>query len=249
MIDFLRVTPKRRKVKLTSKKGVIYSNPPTVKKIIFYIGNLLFGVAVIYLIYLYYPLTKAIINYNRHLREPIAVALPTVRPVTPTIIQNPIESPTPTPKPIATDEFIIEIPKILAKSEVAQNVSPYDPKIYREVLSTGKVAQSSTSSNPGDGMGTSTYIFAHSSDQGISMVRTNPVFYLLGELTSGDKISVNYHGQKLNYIVYQKKVVASSNIEYLHYGEPDKEVLILQTCWPIGTNWKRLLVFAQLVSN
>jgi len=248
-MDFLRVTPKRRKVKLTSRNGVIYSNPPTGKKLIFYFGNLLFGVAVIYLIYLYYPLSKAIINYNRHLREPIVVALPTTKPVALTIAPNPTESPTPTPTPIITDEYVIEIPKILAKSEVAQNVSPYDPKIYREVLSTGKVAQSSTSNNPGDGMGKSTYIFAHSSDQGISMVRNNPVFYLLGELTSGDKINVNYHGQKLNYIVYQKKVVAASNIEYLHYGEPDKEVLILQTCWPIGTDWKRLLIFAQLVSN
>ena len=137
----------------------------------------------------------------------------------------------------------------MAKSEVAQGVSPYDPAIYRSILSQGKVAQSSTSSNPGDGNGKSTYIFAHSSEQGISMVRNNAVFYLLGELKNGDEIVINYHGKMLNYSVYQKKIVPSSDIEYLHYGEPDKEVLILQTCWPIGTDWKRLLVFAQLVAN
>ena len=35
--------------------------------------------------------------------------------------------------------------------------------------------------------------------------------------------------------------------EYLNYKEEGKELLILQTCWPLGTDWKRLLIFAERV--
>ena len=45
-----------------------------------------------------------------------------------------------------------------------------------------------------------------------------------------------------------KQVEAMQQMElYKKYGvyyHPEKEILILQTCWPIGTDWKRLLVYA-----
>ena len=73
----------------------------------------------------------------------------------------------------------------------------------------------------------------------------NSVFYLLGELDKDDKILINYQGKIIEYTVYMKKIVTAKEFEYLTYSDSTKEVLILQTCWPIGTNWKRLLVFAQ----
>jgi LPXTG-site transpeptidase (sortase) family protein len=44
-----------------------------------------------------------------------------------------------------------------------------------------------------------------------------------------------------------KKIIKPNQIEYLEYKEEDKEIVILQTCWPIGTNWQRLLVFAEKI--
>jgi LPXTG-site transpeptidase (sortase) family protein len=79
------------------------------------------------------------------------------------------------------------------------------------------------------------------------MLRINSVFYLLGELNNNDIIFIDKNGINYTYKVYKQLVVDANQIQYLKYTETDKEVLILQTCWPIGTNWKRLLVFAQRV--
>jgi LPXTG-site transpeptidase (sortase) family protein len=89
------------------------------------------------------------------------------------------------------------------------------------------------------------YLFAHSTQQGWSMSRKNAVFYLLGELENGDVIFINYNGQIYTYKVYQKKIFKPEEADILGYNEKDKEVLLLQTCWPIGTDWNRLVVFAE----
>jgi len=60
-------------------------------------------------------------------------------------------------------------------------------------------------------------------------------------------ITVGFSGKIYKYRVYESKVVESKEVEYLDYRLADKEVLILQTCWPLGTDWKRLLVLAKLV--
>jgi LPXTG-site transpeptidase (sortase) family protein len=76
------------------------------------------------------------------------------------------------------------------------------------------------------------------------MVRQNSVFYLLGELKTDDFVFIGFNGEIYKYKVYDQKIVGANDIEYLDYKEEGREVLILQTCWPIGTDWKRLLIFA-----
>jgi LPXTG-site transpeptidase (sortase) family protein len=163
---------------------------------------------------------------------------------------------TPTPTTIIYNEevvvednndFYIDIPKIGAKSKVIADVSPTDKKNYLKVLENNNIAHSNLSALPGNGKGSTTYLFAHSTEQSVKTVRKNSVFYLLGELGEKDKILVNYRGQNIEYQVYMKKVITAKETEYLTYSDTEKEVLILQTCWPIGTNWKRLLVFAQRI--
>ncbi len=229
MLDFFRVVPKKRSVKV-KKSGVIYHNPPGYKKVIFGLGNSLMVGAMIYGIYLYYPLGRAILRYEMSTRRQGGDEM--------------VVYPTPTIG-IMDSNYEIEIPKILAKSKVIEGVSPYDPGEYLKVLEDEVVAQSKGSSPPGNGVGKSTYVFAHSTRQGVGMARKNAVFYLLGELKDDDIIFIKYKGLVYNYRVYQKKVVAAQEVEYLNYTEPDKETLILQTCWPLGTDWKRLLVFAR----
>jgi len=231
--DFFRVTPKTRKVKLKKKKGVLFSNPGIIKKIIFYAGNWLLIIALGYAIYLYYPLGGAIIRYKLATRE------------TPTVLVVP----TPTPIPVSEqkEEYNVTIPKILAYANIAENIDPFNREEYLKVLAGRLVAQSKDSSVPGSGAGKTTYLFAHSTAESLNMLRVNSVFYLLGELNNGDVIFIVKNGINYTYKVYKQLVVNADQIEYLKYTEPNKEILILQTCWPIGTNWKRLLVFAERV--
>ena len=135
----------------------------------------------------------------------------------------------------------------MAKSMVVPNVSPFDKTEYLKVLESNVVAQAKDTDLPGEGLGKMTYIFAHSTQQGIDMVRKNAVFYLLGQLGNEDTFSIKYMGNTYIYSVYDKKVVAANEIEYLKYSDVEKEVVILQTCWPIGTDWKRLLIFGERI--
>jgi LPXTG-site transpeptidase (sortase) family protein len=226
MLDFFRAVPKKRKVKINGRFGVIFRNPTKNQRTIFYLANLVLGISLGYLVYLYYPLFGAIYRYK------------TIRPETKTeVMDTQLQN---------TDKYMIQIPKILAISEVVAGVSPYDQAEYKKVLKTDVVAQAKGSFPPGSGAGKTTYIFAHSTRQGLDMVAKNAVFYLLGELQAGDKIFISYGGKDFTYRVMRKMIVSTKEISYLNYSDPTREVLILQTCWPIGTDWQRLIVLAEL---
>jgi len=229
VLNFFRVVPKKRKIRVNKSSGLLYSNPPTPKKVIFYLGNVLFLGALVYGGYLYMPFLQAFYNYK------FTKAETKVETITEQKIE--IEK---------SDEFFIQIPKILAFSKVVENVSPFDQAEYLSVLKQNLVAHSKESDTPGSGIGKMTYVFAHSSTREIDDIRNNAVFYLLGELELNDEILIKYHGQNLKYRVYDKKVVEASEVEYLNYKDENKEILILQTCWPIGTDWNRLLIFAEI---
>lgn len=229
MLNFFRVVPKKRKIRVNKAKGLIYSNPSFGKKILFYLGNLLLISALVYGGYLYTPMVKAFYSYKFTKAETKSETIATQK----IEIQK-------------SDEYFIQIPKILAFSKVVENVSPFDQSEYLKILKQNLVAQSKESDKPGSGNGKMTYVFAHSSTSELEDIRSNAVFYLLGELEIGDLINLKYHGQEYKYKVYEKKVVSPKQLEYLNYHDENKEVLILQTCWPIGTDWNRLLIFAEL---
>lgn len=133
----------------------------------------------------------------------------------------------------------IEIPKINVIAPINWNVNPFNEKEYREVLKSG-IAHARGTSFPG-ASGTS-YMFAHSSDLPWRITRYNVVFFRLVELEKGDKIVIWRDGKEFDYQVREKKIVWPSEIKYL--TESSRTQLILQTCWPIGTAFQRLLVFA-----
>ena len=70
-------------------------------------------------------------------------------------------------------------------------------------------------------------------------------FYLLKDLQAGDEIYVFFQGTKYSYVVYDQKTVDASDVEYIDPAFDQGERLILQTCWPPGTDWKRTLIFAK----
>jgi len=232
-LDFFRVRPKKRRVKIRRNFGVIFTNPSGINKALFYVANAILVLSLAYLSYLYWPLGKAIIKYRE-----LAVKVETGN-------VTPVPLPTPSISAEDSDTFWIQIPKIQAKADIIANVSASNKNEYLKVLESDVIAQASGSGLPGTSMGKSIYLFAHSTEQGLSVVRNNAVFYLLGEMDNGDVVFVNYRGIIHTYKVYKQLVVNASEVQYLNYSEPNKEVLILQTCWPLGTDWKRLLVFAE----
>lgn len=139
--------------------------------------------------------------------------------------------------------FGIIIPKIGANAKVVPNVDPGDYKAYMDALKIG-VAHAAGTNFPG--MGGNIYLFAHSTDDFWNISRYNAIFFLLKELEEGDEVVVFFGGRRFNYKVAEKKTVAASQVEYLS-GQTNSEQLTLQTCFPPGTTWKRLLVIAKPV--
>lgn len=135
------------------------------------------------------------------------------------------------------------IPKINAYAPVLYNVDPFDEKVYKKALTQG-VAHAKGSATPG-GSGT-VYLFAHSSGMPWELTRYNTIFLRLAELSTGDTIYVYKDGSEYTYKVSGKKEVWPGEVSYLINNSTDK-TLILQTCSPVGTDLKRLLVFADQI--
>lgn len=136
----------------------------------------------------------------------------------------------------------ITIPKINVAAPIIWGVDPFNSSTYHEALTHG-VAQAKGTSYPAQS-GTM-YIFAHSSDFPWRITRYNVIFFRLDELKPGDKIIVTRENRDYIYKVRELRTVLPSDIQYL--TKETRTQLILQTCTPVGTDWFRLLVFADPV--
>lgn len=144
---------------------------------------------------------------------------------------------------VATENFIF-IPKIGASAPLIENVNPWDSSNYLPALNQG-VAQASGFSTPGNiGL---TYLFAHSSDYPWKITQYNTAFFRLNELQKGDIVKIKWHGKILNYQVDSKLEVWPNETDKLISTDLGSQVLVMQTCTPIGTTLKRLLVFSKPV--
>lgn len=136
--------------------------------------------------------------------------------------------------------FSIVIPKIGANSKVLGNIEAGDEKQYLDALNKG-VAHAAGTAFPGEGG--HIFLFAHSTDYFWNVGTYNAVFYLLYKLEKNDEVDLFYNGQRYVYRVIGTEVVDPSQVQYLT-RKTNREFLTLQTCWPLGTTLKRLLVFA-----
>src|SRR3989344_8109020 len=142
-------------------------------------------------------------------------------------------------KKIYSKSFYIEIPKINVRSQIISNVDPFNETEYRKALEKG-IAHAKNTSLPGEK--STTFLFAHSSDSPWRITRYNVAFFRLPEIQKGDMITVFRNEKTYKYKVSDKKTVWPNEVNYLLNTK--KNQLILQTCVPIGTSLKRLLVFA-----
>jgi LPXTG-site transpeptidase (sortase) family protein len=141
--------------------------------------------------------------------------------------------------PVNTD-FSIIIPKINAVAPIVDKVDPNQSYEYLPALQSG-VAHALGSANPGDGG--NVYLIAHSDDAFYNVPKYNTVFFLLGKLSKGDDIYIYYKGRTFKYVVDQVKVISSGEIDY-SAGNPDQKTLTIQTDYPPGLTFKRLIVTA-----
>lgn len=137
------------------------------------------------------------------------------------------------------ESYWIDIPSIHANSPIITNVDPWNEKEYKQALKQG-VAQAKGTALPGKGK---TYIFAHSSDYPWNITRYNTAFFKLHQLKENDVILIHSGKKTYTYKVTGTKEIWPTEVEYFKNQTAD---LILQTCTPIGTDLKRLLVFATL---
>ncbi len=136
--------------------------------------------------------------------------------------------------------FKLLIPKIGLEAEVVANVDPANKGKYLEDLKRG-LAHAKGTGFPGDGK--TVYIFGHSTNYEWFVEDLNALFYLLKELEVGDEVKVVFGVDEFVYQVGEKEIAQATDISFLN-GESGRERLVLQTCWPPGTTYKRLLVIA-----
>jgi len=151
--------------------------------------------------------------------------------------------PAPAPSP-SSKGIQLWIPKIHASGMVVPNVDPWKKTEYELALRHGIAAAKGFALPSESGP---IYLFAHSSGLPWELTRYNTVFLRLGELEKNDEIILWRDGRKYDYRVIDKKEVSPTQIDEVTKVTGD--ILIIQTCTPIGTDWKRLLVYAVLTEN
>jgi len=225
----------------------------TAAKVISWVGSTLIIVSVLGLVFVYIPLgmaevryafsktqlSKAIQNWQKQawvqkLDENKTAVLPASKPA---------EENLPRDWAVPDINYSLYIPKINAISRVIPNVDAGDPKIYLPALKTG-VAEALGLSHPGQA-GT-TYLFAHSVGTRWDFARYNAVFYLLEKLEIGDRVEIVYSNKLYRYEMAEREILAASDTKYL-VPQTMAEKLVLATCYPPGTTWKRLVVVAKRI--
>lgn len=137
--------------------------------------------------------------------------------------------------------FSIIVEKIGAEAAVVPNVDASSKQIYESALRRG-VAHALGTAFPGQA-GVS-YLFAHSTDTIFNVPRYNAIFYLLWDIKPGDRIVVFFANKRYDYLVSETKVTEPADTSYFTL-KTTEQILVLQTCYPPGTTWKRFLVVAK----
>lgn len=147
------------------------------------------------------------------------------------------------PELVTKDAFKIIIPKINLEEDVVANVDLSNEKEYRQKLELG-VAHAQGSYLPGqDGL---VYLFSHSTDSVFNILQYDAHFFGLKDVEKGDQILLLYKGRRYTYVVSNKKIMAADQVDQIRKSSSS---LVLQTCWPFGTDWQRLVVFAEEIKK
>jgi len=137
--------------------------------------------------------------------------------------------------------FSVVVPKIEAASNIVVNVNTANKEEYLEALRKG-VAHAKGTYFPGQGE--NIFLFAHSTDSPVNFSRYNAIFYLLRKLDEGDQIVLYFADKKYIYEVESKFTTNINDTAWITESTDD-ERLLLMTCDPPGTTWRRLIISAK----
>ena len=145
---------------------------------------------------------------------------------------------------VVTDStFKLSIPKINLESEIVHNVDLRSESVYKQKLKYG-VAHANGSYYPGEkGL---IFLFAHSTDSIAHILEYNAKFFEINKLEVGDSVQINFRGKNYQYIITKKEIINPQDLDLIRNSNAN---LILQTCWPLGTDWQRLVLFADVINT
>ncbi|OGN06894.1 MAG: hypothetical protein A2750_03000 [Candidatus Yanofskybacteria bacterium RIFCSPHIGHO2_01_FULL_45_42] len=118
--------------------------------------------------------------------------------------------------------------------------------IYKN-LEKGVVHYSNT---PKPGEGGVSIILGHSSAYPWYRGSYGAVFALLSKLKAGDKVIVQYSdGRTFNYVVKRSIIFNpfSGDGRLKEIESSPRSTIVLVSCWPVGTNYRRIAVEAELI--
>lgn len=142
--------------------------------------------------------------------------------------------------PPASEKYELVIPKLNIEEPIIENVNVTQKKEYLAALNYG-IAKAAGTSLPGQpGIH---YYFAHSSGKPELGSRA-ATFANLNQLEQGDRVYIYRNYSIYPYFVTKKQIVPPTDVSTLTATTPFEQV-VLQTCWPLGTDWQRLLVIAE----
>lgn len=152
----------------------------------------------------------------------------------------------PSPEPYASapeDIFSLRIPDLDIQSNIVPNVDSTDKNSYTSALKEGIAHAASTGFPDQLEENKTVYLFAHSTDASWNIARYNAQFYALKDAEVGQVVHVRFWNEDYTYRITEKKIISADDTSYME-KQTEKEQLILQTCYPPGTTWKRLLIIA-----
>jgi len=141
------------------------------------------------------------------------------------------------PKVEQYPDNMIFIPKIGVKAPIGWDVGSDQ---VMESLEKGAVHLRDTDKPGGQG---NIFVTAHSSNYWWKQGDYNTVFALLSELEENDEIIITYKGKFYYYRVSGKEEMKKNEVS--NHLRSNVERLMLMTCVPVGTNLKRLLIYAE----
>lgn len=136
--------------------------------------------------------------------------------------------------------YSLKIEKLGIDTPIVIDVNGNNEEEYNKSLENG-VAHMQGTAKPGeDG---NIVIFGHSSQSPKYLGSYGEIFAGLDNLENGDEIKIVDNDEKeIIYKVSSKDIVLPSDISVL--DQNNKNRLTLLTCWPVGSNEKRLVVTA-----
>lgn len=144
--------------------------------------------------------------------------------------------------PVAETSYMLSIDKIGVNVPIIINVDGNNKDEYNKSLENG-VAHLKGVALPGK-YG-NTFIFGHSSYYAWKPGNYKEIFKDLNKLNIGDEIIINSNLYKYTYQVSDKQIVSPDRVDVADQNYTEKK-LTLMTCWPIGSDAKRLIVVAML---